>query len=441
MTILEWYFLLLIIFLVLIILMASGMHIAISFLIINIVGAYIFFGGTRGLDQLILSIYTTLNTIMLLAVPLFIFMGELMFHSGLGGDVIDLVDQWLGRVPGRLGLVAVGSGTILAALTGASMASTSILGSLLVPEMEKRGYKKPMSLGPILGSGGLAVMIPPSGLAILLGTIGEISIGKLLIAIIVPGLLMAAFVAAYIIIRCWLQPHLAPAYHVPPIPISKKLRMTATQALPVAFIIFLCIGVIFLGVATPSEAAATGALATFLVTLIQRTLTWDVLKKSLDGTIKVTGMVFLIIGAAMAFGQILAFSGATQGLSEFAGQLPIAPILVIGSMQIVILIMGCFMEVVSIMLLTLPIFMPVVRNLGFDPVWFGAMYLLNIELAAITPPFGLNLFVMKGVAPSGTTLGDVYRAALPFIGLQVFQIGLMMVFPAISMWLPSMMRV
>jgi len=435
---LEWPLILLLIFGALIILMATGMPIALCFMLINVVGVFLFFGGTIGLEQLILSIYSSLATFILLPIPLFVLMGEVMFHSGMGTNVIDVVDKWIGRLPGRLSLLAVGAGTLLSTLTGVSVGSTAILGSILVPEMEKRGYKKAMSLGPILGSGGLAIMIPPSALAVFLAAIGEISIGKLLIAIIFPGLLMAGLYTAYILIRCSLRPSIAPVYDVPPTPLSEKLIATAKYVLPIGIIIFLVVGVILLGIATPSEAAASGTIGIVILVFFYRQLNWEVVKKSVGGTLTITGMIFLIMAGARAFSQILSFTGATHGMSEFAMGLPVAPLFIIAAMQVVILILGCFMDVGAIIMLTIPIFVPIVLALGFNDVWFGTIALLNLEMALITPPFGLCLFVMKGVAPPNTTMGDIYRAALPFIGLQILAMALIIIFPPIALWLPQM---
>ena len=436
----EWPFILLIIFGTLLILMATGMPIAFCFMLINVVGVYMFFGGTAGLEQLILSIYSSLATFVLLPVPLFILMGEVTFQSGLGTNIIDIVDKWLGRLPGRISLLAVGSGSLLSALTGASIASTSLLGSVLVPEMEKRNYKKAMSLGPILGSGGLAIMIPPSSLAILLGAIGEISVGKVLVAIVVPGLVMAVLYAIYIIVRCWLQPSIAPAYETPPVPLSEKIIATVKYVLPIGFIFFLVVGVIFIGVATPSEAASTGTLGVFIVAFLYRRLNWEVVKKSIAGTLRISGMILLIIAGAKAFSQILSFTGASRGLVELATSLPVAPVFIVIIMQVIILFLGGFMEVVAIMMITLPVFVPTILVLGFNPVWFAVLVLLNIEMAMTTPPFGINLFVMKGVAPRDTTMGDIYRAALPFLGCDLIAMALTIAFPAIALWLPGLMR-
>jgi tripartite ATP-independent transporter DctM subunit len=306
--------------------------------------------------------------------------------------------------------------------------------------MEKRGYKKAMTLGPILGSGGLDVMIPPSALAVFLAARAEISIGKFLIAIVVPGLLLAVIYAAYVTIRCSLQPSLAPAYDVPAIPLSKKLSSTIRYVLPVGVIVFLVIGVIIFGIATPSEGAATGSLGVFMIAFFQKRLTMEVVKKCVSRTLMTTGMIFLIISGAKAFSQILSYTGATRGLAEFAVGLEVAPMLILGGMQVVFLILGCFLEQGSIIMLTIPIFMPIVRALGFDVVWFGTIALINLEMGLITPPFGLSLFVMKGVAPPDTTMGDIFRAALPFVFLQFIALGLIMAFPSIALWLPRLMQ-
>lgn len=436
----EWQLVLLSILSSLVIIMLTGMPVALCFMLINVAGMYIFFGGTLGLEQLITSIYSSLNTFILLPVPLFVLMGEVMFHSGIAPVLIETLDKWIGRIPGRLSLLAVAVGTLFSTLTGTSLASVAMLGSSMVPEMEKRGYKKPMSLGPILGSGGLAMMIPPSALAVLCGAIAEISIGKILIAIILPGLLMAAVYALYIIVRCLLHPDLAPAYDVDPTPLREKVISTMKYVLPQGLVVFLVVGVIFIGIATPSEAAATGAFGTFLIAIIYKRLTWEVVIKAVKGTLSVTGMMFLIIAGAMAFSQILGFSGASAGLSELATGLDMPPIVIVMIMQVIILFLGGFMDVVSIMMIVLPIFVPLVRAFGFNTVWFAVLFLLNIEMAGTSPPFGMSLFVMKGVAPKDTTMSDIYLAALPFLGCDLIVMILLFIFPSLALWLPSLLR-
>jgi tripartite ATP-independent transporter DctM subunit len=436
----EWQIALIVIIGAFLLLMATGLPIAFVFLLINVVGVFFLWGGEVGISQLVRSIRDSISNFSLVPIPLYILMGEIMFQSGISTRMIDTVDKWIGRLPGRLSLVAVGGGTLFATLSGSGMASCAMLGSTLLPDMKKRGYKNPMSLGPIMGSAGLAIMIPPSSMGVLVATIGQFSVGRLLVAIVIPGLLMAVTYTAYILIRCRLQPELAPIYETPKIPLSDKLVSSAKYILPLAFIIFLVLGVIFLGIATPSESAALGCAGSFILAACYKGgLKWEKIKKSVLGTVRVSTMVFLIISGAMAFSQIMSFTGASQGLVEAFMAIPGSPLLVVVLMMIVVLIMGCFMECTSIMMITLPIFIPVILALDFDPVWFGAMFLLNMEMAAISPPFGLTLFVMKGVAGKDTTMGEVYRAGAPFLGLNIVVMALMLFFPIFTQWLPSLM--
>jgi len=434
---LSWQLVILFVLGSLLILMATGLPVAFCFLFVNIVLVTIFWGGGNGLQQFILSLFSSLSTFTLLPLPMFILMGELLFHSDIGPQVIDALDKWLGRMPGRLSFIAVGAGVIFSTLTGSSLTSVVLLGTVLLPEMERRGYKKPMTLGPIMGSGGLAMLIPPSGLAVLLGALGEISIGKLLLGIIFPGLLIAVLFAAYILIRCILQPSIAPPYSVKPPPLSEKLRGTVLYILPLGFVIFAVIGVIIVGIATPTEGAATGALSLFILTLAYRKMNWTVLKKSFSGTVKITGMIFLIIAGAKAFSQVLAFSGATRGMIKVALGLPLSPLMVLVMMMFILILMGMFVDVVSMMMITLPLFMPVVQVLGFDPVWFGVLFLINVEVAMISPPFGMSLFAMKGVVPKDTSMGDIYRAAIAFCLIDVVAMGIIIAVPKIALWLPQ----
>ncbi len=436
----EWWLMLIIIFGSLLLLMASGMLTACCFMLIIVVGMFIFWGGETGLEQLVISLRTSITSFAFLPLPLFILMGEVLFQSGIAPYMIDTIDKWIGRLPGRLGVIAVGAGTLFATLTGSSMGSAAMLGSSLVPEMEKRGYKKSMSLGPIMGSGCLASMIPPSGLAVLLAVLAEVSVGKVLIAIIIPGLLMALIYAIYIVVRCYLQPSIALPYNVPPTPLLEKLTATVRYILPVVFIIFLVIGIMFLGVATPTESAATGALGTFILAAAYGRLNWEVVKKSVSASIAMTGMLFMIIAGATAYGQIVAYCGAVDGLVKFATALTVAPILILIAMQVVLLVLGMFMSVTAIMMICTPMFMPPVHALGLDPVWFVVLFLVNMEVAQISPPFGMVLFVMKGVAPPDTTMGDIFRAALPFCYLDLIAMALIIAFPAIALWLPSAMH-
>ncbi len=436
----EWWLILLIFVGLLLLLLATGMPVAFSFFTINIIGAMLFLGGGIGLKHMVLSIFNGLTSFTLAPVPLFVFMGEILFHSGMAIRTLDVLDKCLGKIPGRLSVLTVAGGTIFSNLSGSTMANTAMLGSVLVPDMTKRGYSKSMTLGPILGTGGIAMIIPPSALAIVLGTLAHISIGELLLAGILPGLLMALLYFSYIIIRCVRNPSLAPAYEVREIPLGEKVRDIVKYVLPLSSIVFLVVGLIFLGVATPTESAAMGAVGSIGLAAIYGALNLRVMKRSVQGALKITGMTLLIIAGSITFSQILAFTGATRGMVQFVVDLPLPPMAILICMQLILVLLGAFMEQISMMMVSVPIFMPVVHALGFDPIWFGVLMLLNLEIAFTSPPFGLLLFVMKGVAPPGTTMEDIYRAALPFILCDIAVIVLIMVVPGIALWLPGLMR-
>jgi tripartite ATP-independent transporter DctM subunit len=437
----EWYVCLAIIVSVFFVLLVTGMPVAFSFLFVNLLGVLLWWGGISGLAQLIKSIASSVTNFSLIPVPMFILLGEVMFHTGMATRAIDALDQWLGRIPGRLSLLAVGGGTVFAMLSGSSMAGVATLGSVFVPEMEKRGYKKSMSLGPILGSGGLSIMIPPTALGVLLACLAKISVGAILMSIIIPGLTVAVLYLIYIIVRCKIQPELAPSYEVLSVPLKQKLSNSLRYVLPLAIIVFFVTVTIFLGIATPSEAAAAGALSAFVLAAIYGKINWGILKITVSSTVQITVMMLMIFTGSMAFSQILAFTGATGGLVQLVTGLPLAPIAILVLMQIILLLLGTFMEPMAIMMIALPVYMPIVNTLGINPIWFGTIMLLNMEMATLSPPFGLSLFAMKAVAPSDTTMGDVYKAAIPFWALQLLVMLLMIVFPPMVLWLPSMMAV
>ena len=434
----EWWLISGILLASFVVLLLTGMPVAFAFLLINVVGVVVFWGGNVGLRLLILSMWDSVSTFVLMPVVMFILMGEVMFRSGIAPHMIDAVDKWIGRMPGRLGLLAVVGGTLFSTLSGSNMANTAMLGSTLTPELEKRRYKKPMSLGPILGSGGLAMMIPPSNLGVIFAALARLSVLRVLIATVIPGLIMATLYASYVITRCRLQPSIAPPYGVTLPPISDRIMSTLRYVLPLGSIVFLVIGTMLLGWATPSQASAAGALATFVLAFIYRGLNWQIVKKSVGETVKITGMVLLIITSAKVFSQILAFSGVTRGAAELVEGLPLSPVLIIIGMQVIVLLLGMFMDAMSIMMVTLPVYMPIIGIIGINPIWFAAIMLLSIEMSGTTPPFGMNLFVMKGVAPADTTMGDIYRAGLPFLGCDLIAMVLMLAFPPIVLWLPGL---
>ena len=418
-------------------LMAIGMPVALAFLAANIVGAWVFMGGDRGVAQLLNNGLGSLTKFALVPIPLFLLMGELFFHTGLGGRMFNAIDRLLGRLPGRLSYVTVLGGTGFSTLSGSSMGSTALLGSLMVPEMIARGYKKHMSIGPILGTGGLAIIIPPSALAVLLATLAQIDVGALLIAGVIPGLILAAFYIGLIWLQTRLDPHAAPAYDVEHQPLGAKLALLLRDVVPMMGVMVVIVLMMINGIVTPSEAAAFGALGVVVLAIAFRCLTFEALKKSIVGALRVTLMAYLIVFGSATFSQLLAFSGASRGLINWATGFDLAPVAMLLVMFGVLLILGMFMEQISMMLLTVPIFFPLAETLGFDLVWFALIMLLGLEISFTTPPFGLLLFVMKGVAPPETTMRDIYLAALPFILCALLLVALLIIFPPLATWLPG----
>jgi tripartite ATP-independent transporter DctM subunit len=435
----EWWLILLIIFFSLFFLFTLGVPIGFAFLLVNMVSVFCLWNGLPGLEQMMLSIFRSVTNFNMLPVPLFILMGEIIFNSGLAAQSLDALDKWIGKIPGRLSLLAVTGGTLNAALSGSSMASTAMLATTLYPEMEKRGYDSSMSLGPLLGSGGLATMIPPSNLGVILAALAQISVGDMLIAIVIPGLLLSAVYMLYIVLRCRLQPRLAPIYDTSDQPWERKMILLLKYVLPLCSIVFLIIGLIYFGVATPTESAVYGVAGFTGLHLLYNGWKGEVIKKSLFRTIEITGMMFIILSASVTFSEILAYTGGTTKIVELFASLFSSPLAIVISMQFILFILGMFLESLPIMMITVPIFWPVLKLFHINPLWFAAIMLLNIEIGMISPPFGLSLFVLKGVLPR-VTMGKIYRCAVPFVLLQFIVIALIILFPSLVLWLPKTMH-
>lgn len=435
----EWWIGLILFFAGMVLLLLTGLPIAFAFLVVNMVAAYFFLGGIPGLISLVTGAFTSITTFTLLPVPFFILMGSLIFHTGLGLNAINVLDKWLGKLPGRLSILAILMGVVIGALSGSTIATCALLGTILLPEMLKRGYSRRMSLGPLMGVGTIDALIPPNALTVVFASLAKIDVGQLLIAGILPGIIMATLYILYVLIWCSLRPEEAPAYEVPHVSLREKLFATVQYLLPLSLIVFMVIGFIFLGIATPTEAAATGTLATFILALLYRRLNWDTLRKSIMETIKVTTMIFMIIMVSNTYGEILAFSGAASGMTDFITHLPIPPIVIVIAMVVAVLILGCFMETVAIMMITLPIFMPVINGFGFNPIWYGIIMLIALETGLITPPFGVTLFVMKGVAPAEITMSDIWRSVTPFVIIGCLCIALLILMPFWATFIPNLM--
>jgi tripartite ATP-independent transporter DctM subunit len=420
--------------------MATGLSVAFAFLAVNILGALAFLGGEPGLVQLARNAVQSVTSFSLTPIPFFILMGEVLFHTGVALKAIDAFALLIRRVPGRLAVIAIVAGTVFSAISGSTIATTALLGSLMLPTMLQRGYEPRMAMGPIIGIGGVDMLIPPSALAVLLGSLAGISISGLLIGGIVPGLMLSVLFVGYIITRAVINPALAPDEPLETLPAGTARWIPFfVHVVPLLFIFGVVIGAMSAGWATPTEAAALGAAGTIVAAAAYRSLTGANLMKALTGTVAVSGTILFIIIGATTFAQVLSFSGATNGIIALVtGQGFSANVVIIG-MMLILLFLGCFVDQVSLMLITLPFFMPLVNSLGIDSVWFGVLFLICMQLGLLTPPFGLLLFTMKGVAPPHIAMNDIFRAALPYVWFGLGVLLLVFLWPPLATWLPDLL--
>jgi tripartite ATP-independent transporter DctM subunit len=422
------------------VLLFIGMPVALTFLAVNILGALLYMGGEPGLMQLARSSVTSVTAFTLTPIPLFVLMGEVLFHTGLAFKVIEGVERLIARVPGRLAVVAVVAGTVFSAISGSTIATTAMLGSLMLPVMLARGYHPRMAAGPIMAIGAVDMLIPPSALTVLLGSLSGISISKLLIGGVVPGLILSVAFVAWIVLRVKLSPALAPE---DPEAVKHtgwaRWQPLVAYVLPTLSIFAVVVGALAAGWATPTECAALGAFATMVLAAAYRVLTWDAVLKALKGTAGISGMILFIILGATTFSQILSFSGASTGLVQFITGQGWSTSLVVVGMLALLIFLGLFVDQVSMMMITLPIFMPIVQALGIDPVWFGVLFLLCMQLGLLLPPHGMLLMTMRGVAPASVTMGDIFMAVVPYVGMSLVLLAAVFWWPAIATWLPRVM--
>jgi tripartite ATP-independent transporter DctM subunit len=436
----PWYETMLVLIGGIVTLMMAGFPVPFAFLTVNCVAAFFLMGGAGGIIQVLANATSSISTFTLVAIPMFLLMGELFFRTQMVLRVFDTLEMMLGRVPGRLSYLAVAGGTLFSALLGSSMANTAMLGSLLTSEMGRRGYKPHMSMGPIMGTGGLAIIIPPSGLAVLLGSLANIDVGGLLIGGFGPGLLLALLYVLLIFIQLKIDPHAAPQYDIARPTLGKMLWSFTVNVLPMGLVIFCVVGLILLGWATPTESAAFGVLAVLTLAVFMRCLSWQAIQQSVRGAVRVTASIYLIIVGSSTFSQVLAYTGASTGFINAATSAQVAPTVMLLIMFGVLLALGTLMDSASILLLTVPIFFPLAQALNFDPIWFGLIELMGLEIGLLTPPFGTSLFVMMGVAPQGTSFITVVKAALPYVICDLVAVGILMLFPPLGTFLPSLMR-
>src|SRR5437773_11161352 len=421
------------------VLLFLGLPVAFSFLVINLAGALLFLGGEAGLTQLARNSVVSVASFSLTPIPLFILMGEVLFHTGLAVKVIDGVERLVRQVPGRLAVVAVVAGTVFSAISGSTIATTAMLGSLMLPVMLARGYHPTMATGPLMAIGAVDMLIPPTALTVLLGSLSGISISKLLIGGIMPGLILSLAFVGYIIARATANPALAPATVVEERSGWAKYELLVCYVLPLVSIFVVVVASMSAGWATPTESAAIGALFTILLASAYRALSLQNLVLALRGTASISGMILFIIVGATTFSQILSFSGASNGMVEIIATLGLPPLALIAAMMLVLIFLGLFVEQVSMMMITLPLFMPLVQKFGVDPVWFGVMFLICMQLGLLLPPHGLLLMTMKGVSPPQVTMGHIFRAVVPYIFMSLLVLALEFFVPSVAVCLPRVL--
>ncbi|MDA9293913.1 TRAP transporter large permease [Amylibacter sp.] len=434
----EWYTILISGIFILFALFLSGAPIYLAFLGAILIGIY-FIIGPAGFPMFANSILDTATTTSLASIPLFILMGELLFRSGTMDVLFDSIDKLVGKVKGRQYVLVVVLSAVFGALSGVAMAVAAMLGRAIMPGMQERGYDRGIAAGLIIGGASLAPIIPPSLLAIIVGSLADVSIAKLLIAGVIPGLLIGGIFLVYTFVRIAINSSLAPENVTGERgEVTNGDKMIAiVKTLPFMIVMFSVMGFIMLGIATPSESAATGVVGSLITAAIYRKLSIKMIWASLLAAVTVSAMILVIMAMSKMFTQLLAFTGATSQLVNLVVNLGYAPIIMLLIMLAVPFILCMFIDTIAVILLTIPIYQPVVNALEFDPVWFWLLFLVNITLGAITPPFGYTLFAFKAVVPE-MSISDVYRATWPFVALFIVGIMMIIVFPSIATWLPNL---
>ena len=398
-----------------------------------------FVWGEQGIYVIASSISGAMMNLIMIALPLFVFMANLLERAGVADALYTMMHHWMGRLRGGLAIGTVIICTVFAAMSGISATATVTMGLIALPEMLKRGYDKRMVIGSIMAGGALGQLIPPSLMMIIIAMLANTSVGALFMGGVVPGLLLSVMFSSYILIRCLKNKKMGPS-----LPKEErgdwgvKLGTLKAVILPI-LIIFMVLGGIYGGVCTPTEAAAMGCLGALIAAAVHRKLTWGMFSFAARRTLSVTCMVMWIIFASMCFSTVysgLGGSGFVEGILTGVPGGRFVPIVI---MQGILFLLGCFLDPTGILMVCIPIFLPVVKSLGFSPIWFGVLFVMNMEMAFLTPPVGANLFYMKGVAPKGTSVIDIYMGALPFISLQAVGLIVVMIFPQLVLWLPGQM--
>ena len=432
-----WWQTLVLLFGLLTALLLVGVPAGFAFLAINLVGALVYLGGEPGLMLVVRNAVASVTNFSLTPIPFFLLMGEVLFHTGLAMKAIDAFDRAIRSMPARLSVIAVVAGTVFSAISGSTIGTTALLGSLLLPQMLRRGYHPRLAMGPIMAIGAVDMLIPPSALTVLLGSLAGISISGLLLAGVVPGLLLSIIFVAYIMLRAWHDPSLAPSFAGEEHHGWARWEPLVVNVTPLVLIFVLVVVAMSAGWATPTESAALGAVATIAVCGLYRSLSIRNLVKALTGTAAIACTILFIIVGATTFSQILAFSGAIDGLVSLVQASSLTPWQVLTAMMLILLLLGCFVDQISMMLMTLPFFMPLVGHYGWDPLWFGVLYLICMQLGLLTPPFGMLLFTMRSVAPKEITTGEIFASVVPYVLFGLLLLALVAAIPQLATALPA----
>jgi tripartite ATP-independent transporter DctM subunit len=394
--------------------------------------------GPQAASWIVFANFTSqVRSFIYMSIPMFIFMANMLERSGIAEDMYVMMYRWLGRLKGGLAMGTVIISTIMAAMVGLSSAATVTMGVTALPSMLKRKYSKHIAIGSVAAGGTLGILIPPSVIMITYAMTAEVSVGRLWVGGIFPGLILSTIFLLYIGIRCYLQPHMGPGL-APEERSTWKEKIISLRSviLPIALVV-LVLGSIFMGFATPTEAAAVGAAGSILCAAIYRKLTWGNFKEVSIRTLRLTTMIFWILAAAVSFRMIYSFVGARTFLEDLLLMIPFGKWGIMIVIQLILLVLGCLLDPWGIVMIAIPVFAPVVKSLGFDLMWFGILFVINMEMGYLTPPVGLNLFYMKGVVPEGVTTGDIYRAVMPFVLLEGLALVIIMLFPQLVLWLPG----
>jgi C4-dicarboxylate transporter DctM subunit len=418
------------------ILMLLGSPIFVSLGLSGIVGIYLTMGH-RGLFQLPASMFEQLDSFILVAIPLFILMGELICITGVAEDIYDGFSKWLNRIPGGLAIASIYSCALFGAISGVSIAGVATIGTMAVPEMLKRGYAKSISAGCIAAAGGLAVLIPPSISFILYGAMSGVSVGKLFIGGILPGLVLATLMALYVFIRVLRNPSLAPREFAR---VTMRQRLATLKGLwPVMALIVLVLGGIYSGITTPTEAGAIGVAGALLVAAIRGRLNCQTFVSALSKATHVSVAILIILAAAYTFSQFLNVVRIPEIVAVWLSGLGLPGWVIMSIIMLSLIALGCFIDGASLIIVTTPILLPTITALGFDPLWYGILLVLNIEIAVITPPVGLNLYALKSCLGDTLSLEEIIKGTTPFILVDVVCLLLFMSAPWLALWLPGRM--